>query len=66
MSSWSDPSANVYRICGLDTYIVMDATRAAHIPGVGPEGSGFLSTVASIQKKLQEYGIHIIFESALL
>ena len=33
----------------------MDATRAAHIPGVGPEGSGFLSTVASIQKKLQEF-----------
>ncbi|KAK8806997.1 hypothetical protein WA158_003756 [Blastocystis sp. Blastoise] len=51
---------------GFETYIVMDATRAAHIPGVGSEGSGFLSSISEIKEKLTKYNIHLVYSDTIL
>jgi nicotinamidase-related amidase len=40
-----------------EVVIVLDATRAAHIPGVGAFGSGFLSDPVDFVAKLQTAGI---------
>jgi nicotinamidase-related amidase len=46
--------------------IVIDASRAAHIPGFGQFGSGFLSDPAALATKLKQAGVSLTHSSALL
>merc|ERR1712232_693066 len=48
-----------------DVAVVLDATRAAHIPGVGAFGSGFLSDPAELVEKLQNAGVTLTSTLAL-
>ena len=41
-------------------FIVHEATRAAHIPGVGAYGSGFLSNPEEIAEKLVHHSVSMI------
>jgi nicotinamidase-related amidase len=45
--------------------VVLDAARAAHIPGLGEHGTGFLSDPAEVVAKLRAAGVKIIAASAL-
>ena len=40
-------------------YMVLDAARAAHIPGVGSFGSGFLSDPAGVASKLEAAAVQV-------
>merc|ERR1719330_324144 len=42
-------------------YIVLDAARAAHIPGVGQFGTGFLSNPGEFLDKLGKAGVKVTF-----
>lgn len=42
---------------GGGVYVVVDATRAAHIPGVGASGSGFLQCPEACASKMLEAGV---------
>ena len=39
--------------------MLLDAARAAHIPGVGGFGTGFLSEPAEVKRKLREAGVQL-------
>ena len=43
-----------------DVYILHQATRAAHIPGVGAFGSGFLTDPKELAKKLNEHHLVLL------
>ncbi|KAL1519368.1 hypothetical protein AB1Y20_022894 [Prymnesium parvum] len=48
------------RLCGFEQVVVLlDATRASHIPGVGPHGSGFLVSPSEVVCKLRKAGVTI-------
>lgn len=46
-------------------FLVVDAARAAHIPGVGSFGSGFLSDPHDIVKKTSAQGVKLIKSEAM-
>lgn len=46
-----------------DVYIILDACRASHIPGVGRVGSGFLEDPGAIYKQIDGTGVK--FKSAM-
>ena len=50
----------------LEVYVIDEATRAAHTPGVGGFGSGFLSDPAHIVKKIGEKNVKMIKSDQLL
>ncbi|CAE7034838.1 unnamed protein product [Symbiodinium sp. CCMP2592] len=47
-------------------HMVMDASRAAHLPSMGKFGTGFLTDPASIQQKLKAAGVTVVPTAALL
>ena len=49
-----------------EVYIVEDAARAAHIPGIGTFGSGFLSDPKHIVDKMHSCGVKAISSEQLL
>lgn len=51
---------------GSQVFHVYDATRAAHIPGIGAFGSGFLSDPKDIVEKLRTTGVRFLMTDALL
>ena len=54
------------KACGFgEVCVVLDAARAAHIPGLGEHGTGFLSDPAEVVAKLRAAGVKIIAASAL-
>ena len=53
--------------CGYETYLVYDAARAAHMPGIGKVGSGFLvDPVSSLIPRLEPVGVRAVTAGALL
>mmetsp|Transcript_3906 Transcript_3906/g.11105 ORF Transcript_3906/g.11105 Transcript_3906/m.11105 type:complete len:346 (+) Transcript_3906:65-1102(+) len=46
-------------------FLVTDAARAAHIPGIGTFGSGFLSDPASVVNKTKVAGVKLIRSDAI-
>jgi len=46
-------------------YMVVDATRAVHIPGVGKYGSGFLTDPLSVVKKCKAAGVQLILSKGI-
>jgi len=55
-----DSAVNARRLGYEDVYICIEAVRAAHIPGVGSHGSGFLSPPEFIVGKFKECNIKIV------
>jgi len=51
---------------GFETFMVLDASRAIHLPGVGGYGSGFLQDPAESQRQLVASGAQVIPAAALL
>ena len=48
------------RLAGFENVILLlDAARAAHIPGVGGHGTGFLSDPVAVVKQLRDAGVRI-------
>ncbi|CAE7944575.1 CML24 [Symbiodinium sp. KB8] len=47
-------------------HMVMDASRATHLPSMGKFGTGFLTDPASIQQKLKAAGVTVVPTAALL
>jgi len=47
------------------TFVLVDAARAVHIPGVGAFGSGFLNDPATLVKKCQEAGVNLAHANTL-
>lgn len=45
--------------------VVLDGARAAHIPGVGAHGTGFLSNPAQVRDQLQRAGVSVVRSSQL-
>ncbi|OLQ15012.1 Pyrazinamidase/nicotinamidase [Symbiodinium microadriaticum] len=48
-----------------EVYMVLDAARAAHIPGVGSFGSGFLSNPSEVVSKLNGAGVRVVDTASL-
>eukprot|EP00930_Biecheleria_cincta_P000938 TRINITY_DN102120_c0_g1_i1.p1 TRINITY_DN102120_c0_g1~~TRINITY_DN102120_c0_g1_i1.p1 ORF type:complete len:611 (-),score=81.33 TRINITY_DN102120_c0_g1_i1:35-1867(-) len=48
-----------------DVYMIMDAARAAHIPGIGKFGTGFLSDPSEVMSKMQKAGIKLADTASL-
>ena len=48
------------------SYLILDAARAAHLPGMGLFGSGFLSDPATMRDKMATSGVRVIPSAALL
>lgn len=46
-------------------YILLDASRAAHIPGFGTHGSGFLTNPVEIKEKMENRGVKLISSSQI-
>jgi len=46
--------------------VVMDASRAAHIPGLGGFGSGFLSSPAVLKEKMASKAVKVVPAAAVL
>ncbi|CAE7397434.1 CML23 [Symbiodinium pilosum] len=49
-----------------NVHMVMDASRAAHLPSMGKFGTGFLSDPAVIREKLKTAGVKVVPTAALL
>jgi nicotinamidase-related amidase len=49
-----------------EIYLIMDASRAAHLQGIGQHGSGFLSDLGEIKEKLEKHQVRLIPSAALL
>jgi len=49
-----------------DVSIILDASRAAHLPNLGKIGSGFLSPLDEIQEKMKTSGVKLLPSSSLL
>eukprot|EP00755_Sulcionema_specki_P021824 Sspe_Gene.75031::Locus_46890_Transcript_1_1_Confidence_1.000_Length_2309::g.75031::m.75031 len=43
-----------------EVYIILDATRAAHVPGFGQYGSGFLQDPAFVKGRMKSRGVRFI------
>eukprot|EP00434_Breviolum_minutum_P024012 symbB.v1.2.021189.t1/scaffold1779.1/size154953/17 len=48
-----------------EVYMVLDAARAAHIPGVGTFGSGFLSNPTEVVDKMEKAGVKVVDSATL-
>eukprot|EP00928_Gymnodinium_smaydae_P087269 TRINITY_DN7154_c1_g4_i1.p1 TRINITY_DN7154_c1_g4~~TRINITY_DN7154_c1_g4_i1.p1 ORF type:complete len:366 (+),score=68.39 TRINITY_DN7154_c1_g4_i1:86-1099(+) len=48
-----------------ETYMVVDASRAAHIPGIGTFGSGFLNDPGDLVKKTGAQGVKLVVSDDL-
>ena len=48
-----------------EVWIVLDAARAAHIPGVGAHGTGFLSSPPEVIEKLRAAGVGFVAAASL-
>jgi len=48
-----------------EVYMVLDAARAAHIPGVGTFGSGFLSNPKEVVDKMEKAGVKVVDSATL-
>jgi len=46
-------------------YLIIDATRAVHLPGVGPFGSGFITDPKDIVKKTWYAGVKLVHSHAI-
>jgi len=46
-------------------FVIADATRAAHIPGIGPVGTGFLTPVEQVIGKLRKCGAKLTLASMM-
>ena len=64
---------HVFRRClnakdaGFDSvHMVLDAARAAHVPGIGQYGSGFLSDPKAVLAKLTEAKVKLVSTGALV
>lgn len=53
-------NAAAAKVASGGVYMVVDAARAAHIPGVGGFGTGFLSDPKEIVKKIKGIGVKLI------
>lgn len=53
-------NASAARLASDGVFLVVDAARAAHIPGVGSFGSGFLSDPVDMVKKTKAQGVKLI------
>lgn len=51
---------------GLEVYMVLDAARAAHVPGIGSFGSGFLSDPAGLLARCSDAGVRMVSVRQLL
>jgi nicotinamidase-related amidase len=51
---------------GITAVLISDVSRAAHIPGVGKFGSGFLSDPAEVARKIQSSGVVLTTAAACL
>jgi len=49
-----------------ECYLIMDAARAAHLPGIGSIGSGFLQDPADLKAKMESAGTKVAPASSLL
>jgi len=49
-----------------EVYMVLDAARAAHLPGMGPIGSGFLQDPVDLKAKMVAAGVKLCPVAALL
>lgn len=49
-----------------EVYVVLDATRAAHIRGIGQVGSGFLSDPVELKTKMLAHGVKVVPTTALV
>eukprot|EP00929_Paragymnodinium_shiwhaense_P051704 TRINITY_DN25976_c0_g1_i1.p1 TRINITY_DN25976_c0_g1~~TRINITY_DN25976_c0_g1_i1.p1 ORF type:complete len:652 (+),score=127.54 TRINITY_DN25976_c0_g1_i1:90-2045(+) len=49
-----------------NVYMVLDAVRAAHIPGIGRYGSGFLSDPTEVKAKLAAKGGQVVASSFII
>lgn len=49
-----------------ETFILMDASRPIYMPGIGPEGSGFLYPVAPISERFKANKVTLIPSKAVL
>lgn len=49
-----------------EVYMVLDAARAAHLPGIGSVGSGFLNDHADIKAKMLAKKVKLVPSAALL
>ena len=47
-------------------HMILDAARAAHIPGIGSHGSGFLSDPSEVLGKIRKAGVHLVSAQSLV
>ncbi|CAJ1418600.1 unnamed protein product [Effrenium voratum] len=47
-------------------HLILDASRAAHLPSMGQFGTGFLSDPAAIKQKLKDHDVKVVPTAALL
>ena len=60
-----DTAANAVLAGYKNVHIILDASRAAHIPGIGTFGSGFLSDPKAVADKLKAAGVTLTVTSAI-
>jgi len=49
-----------------ETFLILDAARAAHLPGIGTVGSGFLQDLGDLKQKLAGGKVQLVPTAALL
>jgi len=55
-----DTALNCVQAGFAESYIIMDAARAAHLPGIGSFGSGFMQDPAELKHKLVSSSVKVI------
>lgn len=62
----ADTSLNAIKAGFADTFLVMDASRPIHVPGLGKIGSGFVNSIESLQRRMMEQKLRLVPTAALI
>jgi hypothetical protein len=61
-----DTTRNAVKNGFTDAFMIMDAARAAHVPGLGQVGSGFLQDPSDLLKFMKDDGVRLVSASSVL
>mmetsp|Transcript_35566 Transcript_35566/g.65849 ORF Transcript_35566/g.65849 Transcript_35566/m.65849 type:complete len:554 (+) Transcript_35566:76-1737(+) len=61
-----DTSLNALKAGFADTFLVLDAARPIHVPGLGKIGSGFMNPLEPMQKRMMEQKLRLVPTAALI
>lgn len=61
-----DTTLNAVKAGWKDTFMILDAARAAHLPGIGQIGSGFLQDPVDLKAKMLASGVRLVPAAGVL